>query len=106
MDLKQYFQKAELIPVVAQDAATGQVLMLGYANEDALRLTIETGTAWFWSRSRSELWNKGSTSGNYLRVLEMFSDCDDDTILLKCNPDGPVCHTGEISCFYKEIKKI
>ncbi len=102
--MEQYFVKSELIPVVAQDAATGQVLMLGFANKEALELTIKTGTAWFWSRSRSELWNKGATSGNYLHVEQIFGDCDNDSILLMCRPDGPTCHTGETSCFHKEIE--
>jgi len=101
--LTRFFQKSELIPVIAQNAVTGKVLMLGYANEEALRLTLETKTAWFWSRSRSELWNKGATSGNYLHVVQVLSDCDDDAILLQCNPDGPTCHTGNESCFDKEL---
>ncbi|MDR2531202.1 MAG: phosphoribosyl-AMP cyclohydrolase [Oscillospiraceae bacterium] len=103
MELGKYFEKSELIPVIAQDADTGLVLMLGYANEDALRLTLESGTAWFWSRSRSELWNKGATSGNYLHVERVLCDCDDDAILLMCRPDGPTCHTGETSCFFREL---
>jgi len=103
MELSYLFTKSDLIPAIAQDADAGRVLMLAFMNEEALRLTVETKTAWFWSRSRNELWNKGSTSGNYLHVAEIFSDCDDDAILLKCYPDGPACHTGEISCFFKEI---
>jgi phosphoribosyl-AMP cyclohydrolase len=103
LDFSKFFKKSELIPVIAQDAVTGQVLMLGFANEEALKLTVETQTAWFWSRSRNELWNKGATSGNFLHVLKAFGDCDDDTILLMCKPDGPVCHTGEVSCFHSEI---
>ncbi|MDR0858814.1 MAG: phosphoribosyl-AMP cyclohydrolase [Oscillospiraceae bacterium] len=102
-DLAKYFTQSELIPVIAQDAESGAVLMLAYANEDALRLTLTSGTAWFWSRSRRELWNKGATSGNYLRILKVYADCDDDTILLSVRPDGPACHTGEVSCFYKEL---
>ena len=103
MDLKKYFTKAELIPVICQNAATREVLMLGYANEEALSRTIETKTAWFWSRSRQKLWNKGESSGNFLHVLEMYGDCDDDTILLLCRPDGPTCHTGSVSCFFNSI---
>jgi len=103
MDLSKYFKKSELIPVIAQDAITGQVLMLGFSNKEALKLTLETKTAWFWSRSRKELWNKGATSGNYLNVEKVLGDCDDDTILLLCKPDGPACHTGDMSCFNYEI---
>ncbi|MDR3148672.1 MAG: phosphoribosyl-AMP cyclohydrolase [Oscillospiraceae bacterium] len=102
-NLSKFFEKSDLIPVIAQDAVTGEVLMLGYANEDALRRTLATKTAWFWSRSRNELWNKGETSGNYLHVLEVYGDCDNDTVLLKCRPDGPTCHTGEISCFFNKV---
>ncbi|MDR2360159.1 MAG: phosphoribosyl-AMP cyclohydrolase [Oscillospiraceae bacterium] len=98
--LHKFFEKSDLVPVIAQDAVTGQVLMLGYANEEALRRTLETKTAWFWSRSRNALWNKGETSGNYLHVSAAYGDCDDDAILLKCSPDGPTCHTGEVSCFF------
>jgi phosphoribosyl-AMP cyclohydrolase len=102
-DLSGFFARSELIPVIAQDAQSGAVLMLAYANEEALRLTLETGTAWFWSRSRNELWNKGATSGNYLHILQVYTDCDNDTILIKVRPDGPACHTGEMSCFYTEL---
>jgi phosphoribosyl-AMP cyclohydrolase len=103
-NLSKFFEKSDLIPVIAQDAVTGEVLMLGYANEDALRRTLTTKTAWFWSRSRNELWNKGETSGNYLHVLEVYGDCDKDTVLLKCRPDGPTCHTGETSCFFNKVE--
>ena len=103
MDLKRYFAKSELVPVICQNAQTGAVLMLGYANEEALRRTIETRTAWFWSRSRQKLWNKGETSGHFLHVQEIYGDCDDDTILLLCRPDGPTCHTGSESCFFNKI---
>ncbi|MDR0937325.1 MAG: phosphoribosyl-AMP cyclohydrolase [Oscillospiraceae bacterium] len=103
INLSRFFTHSELIPVIAQDADSGAVLMLAYTNEEALGLTITTGTAWFWSRSRRELWNKGATSGNYLHVRQVFADCDNDTILLKVRPDGPACHTGETSCFYTEL---
>ena len=92
-----------LIPAVVQDAQTGAVLMLAYMNDEALRLTQETGEAHFWSRSRQELWHKGATSGNVQRVREVFVDCDADTILLKVDPAGPACHTGETSCFYRTL---
>ncbi len=92
-----------LVPVIVQDAETKEVLMLAYMNAESLRLTVETGETWFWSRSRQELWHKGATSGNVQRVVEVRVDCDADTLLILVNPDGPACHTGERSCFYKGI---
>lgn len=103
MDINLLFQKSELIPVIIQDAGAGTVLMLGYTNREALRLTVETGTAWFWSRSREKLWNKGENSGNFLHVERILTDCDTDTLLYICRPDGPTCHTGSRSCFFNEI---
>ncbi|HTP10747.1 MAG TPA: phosphoribosyl-AMP cyclohydrolase [Anaerolineae bacterium] len=94
-----------LVPVIVQDAQSGVVLMLAYMNAEALRLTLETGESHFWSRSRKELWHKGATSGNVQRVREVCIDCDADTILLTVDPAGPACHTGEYSCFYREIKR-
>ena len=88
-----------LTPVVVQDAETNRVLMLAYANDEALRLTRETGEAWFWSRSRSELWHKGATSGNTMAVEEISDDCDGDALLYRVRPNGPACHTGAESCF-------
>lgn len=102
-DLDQLFQKSELIPVIIQDADTKDVLMLGFTNKEAAELTLKTRTAWFWSRSRQKLWNKGETSGNFLHVVEMITDCDTDTLLYLCNPDGPTCHTGARSCFFNPI---
>ena len=102
-DIKQLFQKSDLIPVIIQHAQTKDVLMLGFTNREAVELTIQTGTAWFWSRSRQELWNKGATSGNCLHVQRMVTDCDTDTLLYFCLPDGPTCHTGAYSCFFNEI---
>ncbi len=90
-----------LVPAVVQDAQSGAVLMLAYMNEEALRLTLETGEAHFWSRSRQALWHKGATSGHVQRVRAVHVDCDADTILLKVDPAGAACHTGEISCFYR-----
>lgn len=103
MELKKFFQKSELVPVICQDEETGEVLMLGYSNEIALQKTMETGTAWFFSRSRQKLWNKGETSGNFIMVSKILSDCDDDTILYVGKPKGPVCHTGSKTCFYTTI---
>jgi phosphoribosyl-ATP pyrophosphohydrolase/phosphoribosyl-AMP cyclohydrolase len=90
---------AELRPVVVQDASTGRVLMLAYADDEALARTRETGEAWFWSRSRGELWHKGATSGNTLAVEEIRDDCDGDALLYRVTPRGPACHTGAESCF-------
>lgn len=92
-----------LIPAVLQDINSGEVLMLAYMNQKALKKTIEEKRAWFWSRSRSKLWLKGESSGNYQYVEEMKFDCDLDTLLLKVNPAGPACHTGRKSCFYNKI---
>ncbi len=88
-----------LRPVIVQNAADGRVLMLAWMNEEAERLTRETGEAWFWSRSREQLWRKGETSGNTLAVEELRDDCDGDALLLRVTPAGPTCHTGSVSCF-------
>ena len=92
-------ERPQLIPAVVQDADSGRVLMLAYMDEEALRRTRESGEAWFWSRSRKELWHKGATSGNTLAVEEIREDCDGDALLLRVRPAGPVCHTGAESCF-------
>lgn len=94
-----------LLCAVAQDAKTGQVLMVGYMNPGALRRTLEGGQAWFYSRSREEMWHKGEVSGHYLNVKEAWLDCDGDTVLLKVDPDGPACHTGATSCFFTPLKE-
>lgn len=88
-----------LLPAVAQDAATGQVLMLGYMSREALAATLDTGRAVFHSRSRDRLWEKGETSGNVLAVREVLADCDSDALLVKVDPSGPACHRGTVSCF-------
>ena len=88
-----------LRPAIVQDAATGRVLMLAWMDDEAERLTRETGEAWFWSRSRKQLWRKGETSGNTLAVEELRDDCDGDALLLRVTPAGPTCHTGSVSCF-------
>jgi phosphoribosyl-ATP pyrophosphohydrolase/phosphoribosyl-AMP cyclohydrolase len=88
-----------LLPVVAQDEATGAVLMVAWADREAVAKTLETGEAHFWSRSRQELWRKGATSGNVLEVVEVLADCDRDTLLLRVRPAGPACHRGTRSCF-------
>ena len=103
-DLELLFQKSDLIPVIIQHVDTKEVLMLGFTNREAVERTIQTKTVWFWSRSRKALWNKGETSGNFLHVKEIFTDCDTDTLLYRCQPDGPTCHTGADSCFFHQIE--
>lgn len=97
------YDERGLVPAIVQDAASGEVLMLAWVSEEALKRTIESGTTWFWSRSRGELWNKGATSGNVQHVVEVRYDCDADTLLYRVTPDGPACHTGERSCFYRTV---
>ena len=93
------FDDRGLLPVVVQDAGSGAVLMLAYANREAVEKTLATGQAWFWSRSRQSLWKKGETSGNTLQVLEVTADCDGDALLVRALPAGPTCHRGTRSCF-------
>ncbi|MGM0898731.1 MAG: bifunctional phosphoribosyl-AMP cyclohydrolase/phosphoribosyl-ATP diphosphatase HisIE [Bacillota bacterium] len=97
------FDENGLVPVILQDASTKQVLTLAYANEEALKRTIETKETWLFSRSRNELWNKGATSGNTQRVQSVQVDCDGDSLIYEVIPNGPACHTGETSCFYKTL---
>ena len=97
VDFDKY--KDGLVPVIVQDDGTGKVLMLAFMNREALDKTIETGLVTFYSRSRQQLWTKGETSGNFLKVASVHIDCDRDTLLIKAQPAGPVCHTGSISCF-------
>ena len=98
------YDSAGLVTAVVTDAAGGGVLMVAHMNADALALTIETGAAHFWSRSRGRLWKKGETSGNVLAVREIRVDCDQDALWLIADPAGPACHTGAPSCFYRRIK--
>jgi phosphoribosyl-AMP cyclohydrolase len=99
------FDEKGLIPVVVQDDDTGEVLILAYMNEEALRRTRESGQVWFYSRDRQELWHKGETSGNFLNVRRILRDCDDDALVIRVQPTGPACHTGERSCFYRELSE-
>ena len=92
-------ERPELTPAIVQDADSGRVLMLAWMDDEALRLTKETGEAWFWSRSRERLWRKGESSGNTLAVEELRDDCDGDALLVRVVPSGPACHTGSTSCF-------
>ena len=99
------FKEKGLIPAIVQDADTGEVLMLGYMDKEALRRTLSSGEVWFYSRSRQELWHKGETSGNRLKMCSIWKDCDNDTILVKAHPTGPVCHTGNKTCFFQQLTK-
>jgi len=99
------FNEKGLIPAIVQDADTGEVLMLGYMNQEALRRTLTSGEVWFYSRSRQELWHKGETSGNHIKVRSVWKDCDSDTILVKAKATGPVCHTGNKTCFFQQLTK-
>ena len=99
-DLAQVnFQEDGLVPVIAQDANSNEVLMLAYANRTSLALTLDTGQMYYWSRSRSEIWRKGATSGNVLSLVALYTDCGSDTVLAKVRPAGPACHTGARTCF-------
>ena len=95
-----------LIPAIAQDVNTGKVLMMGYMNSGTLKRTLEGGQVWFYSRSQEDLWHKGEMSGNYLNLKSAWTDCDADTILLQVEPDGPTCHTGEVSCFFNPLDQL
>ena len=101
---KLKFDAQGLIPAIVQDEQTKEVLMVAWMNAEAFRLTIETNQAHFWSRSRSELWHKGATSGNFINVRKILVDCDADTLLLLVKPAGPACHTGAQSCFYRVVE--
>jgi phosphoribosyl-ATP pyrophosphohydrolase/phosphoribosyl-AMP cyclohydrolase len=105
MSVNLQLDRSGLLPAIAQDAETGTVLMLGYVSPNSLHRTLEGGEVWFYSRSRQELWHKGETSGSYLRVKEVVADCDSDTLLLKVDPTGPVCHTGKPTCFFTPLNE-
>ena len=94
-----------LIPAIIQDDASGEILMLGYMNAESLRMTLEKQLVTFWSRSRQEFWTKGETSGNVLALKAIRKDCDVDALLVRAVPHGPTCHTGERSCFYRELSE-
>jgi phosphoribosyl-AMP cyclohydrolase / phosphoribosyl-ATP pyrophosphohydrolase len=98
------FDERGLVPCVAQDWVSGEVLTLAYANEESLRLTVETGELHFYSRSREEIWRKGETSGNVLRLRQLRYDCDGDAVVALVEPTGPACHTGNRSCFYRDLQ--
>ncbi len=100
-----HFEKNGLIPAIVQDVQTKAVLMMAYMNAESLQKTFETGETHFWSRSRRELWHKGATSGNTQRVVEIFVDCDGDTLLVLVQPAGPACHTGKYTCFHNPLSE-
>lgn len=100
------FDEKGLIAAIIQDAENGEILMLGYMNEESLQKTLETGQVWFYSRSRQELWHKGETSGSYLNVRHIYRDCDDDALLFQVEATGPVCHTGNRSCFFRRLNEV
>ena len=102
--MKVKLNEQGLVPAIAQDVNTGNVLMLGYMNPGSIKRTVEGVQVWFYSRSREDLWHKGEVSGNYLNLREAWLDCDGDTILLKVDPDGPTCHTGNPSCFFNPLE--
>jgi len=97
------FDDRGLVPAIVQDADTNEILMMAWMNEESLQRTLEQGTTWFWSRSRQEFWNKGATSGNVQHVTDVRFDCDGDVLLVKVHPDGPACHTGERTCFFRSL---
>lgn len=99
------FDEQGLIPSIVQDDATGEVLMVAYMNAESLARTMQTGQTWFWSRSRQELWHKGATSGHTQQVTDIRLDCDGDALLVRVNPNGPACHTGEQTCFYRGVNE-
>ena len=100
------FDQNYLIPAIVQDAESNEVLMLAYMNNEAFRMTLDTGETHFWSRSRRELWHKGATSGNTQTVVDIKLDCDGDTLLVRVKPNGPACHTGEQTCFHNSIPNL
>jgi phosphoribosyl-ATP pyrophosphohydrolase/phosphoribosyl-AMP cyclohydrolase len=97
------FDEKGLIPAIIQDDDTDEVLMLGYMNQEALEKTMSGEDVWFYSRSRQEMWHKGETSGNYLKVRSVWKDCEDNSLLVKAHPLGPTCHTGNRTCFFRQV---
>ena len=104
IDAVKYDEKG-LVPAVIQDVSDGTILMVGYMNPQSLEMTLDKGMVTFWSRSRQKFWTKGETSGNFLQVVEIYTDCDSDTILVKAEPKGPTCHTGKRSCFSWKLQQ-
>ena len=98
------FDDKGLIPAIVQDGRTGEVLMLGYMNKESLKRTLTSGDVWFYSRSRQQLWHKGETSGNFLRLKSITKDCYSNSLLIEAEPTGPVCHTGNRTCFFQQLE--
>jgi phosphoribosyl-AMP cyclohydrolase len=105
MSNKLNYNNKGLIPAIIQNYKTGTVLMLGYMNAETIRMTLEKGEAVFFSRSRQEIWHKGATSGNYLKVKEIYKDCENNSLLIKADPMGPTCHTGNEHCFFTKFQE-
>ncbi|MBS6444815.1 MAG: phosphoribosyl-AMP cyclohydrolase [Ruminococcus sp.] len=103
LNIDDFFKKGELIPTIVQDVNTKSVLMLAYMNKESFQKTLETGYTWFWSRSRQELWNKGATSGHLQKVVSIYGDCDNDTLLVNVIQTGVACHTGNYTCFFNKL---
>lgn len=97
------WDEAGLVPAIVQDITTKEVLMMAYMNKESLKLSIESGETWFWSRSRNQLWHKGATSGNTQQIGSLSYDCDGDTLLLQVQSQGPACHTGKVTCFFNDV---
>ncbi len=95
-----------LVPAIAQNASSGEVIMLGYMSPGSIKRTLEGGDVWFYSRSRSDLWHKGELSGNYMKVQSAAMDCDGDTLLIRVEPEGPICHTGNPTCFFTSVDSL
>lgn len=104
VNIENLFIKSNLLPAIIFENNTQNVLMLAYMNRESLEKSLETGYTWFWSRSRNELWNKGATSGHLQKIVSIYSDCDNDTILINVEQIGNACHTGSYTCFFNEIK--
>ncbi len=104
IDSIDFHKGSGMVPAIIQDYESNKVLMLAYMNRESLKKTLETNTTWFYSRTRNKLWNKGETLGDFQHVIEIFVDCDSDTLLIKVKQDGMTCHTGEESCFYKKVR--
>lgn len=103
LNIDDFFKKGELIPTIVQDVNTKSVLMLAYMNKESFQKTLEIGYTWFWSRSRQELWNKGATSGHLQKVVSIYGDCDNDTLLVNVIQTGVACHTGNYTCFFNKL---
>ncbi|MFA5929245.1 MAG: phosphoribosyl-AMP cyclohydrolase [Candidatus Margulisiibacteriota bacterium] len=105
MNTELKYDSKGLIPVIVQDAQSGEVLMQAYMNKESMQKTLDTKQTWFWSRSRGKLWHKGETSGHFQNVKEIYYDCDGDSLLIKVEQIGPACHTGNKSCYFRRLEQ-